>query len=190
MTQSSSITQLMQKVSITKYISFSTVRLPLRIVGICLPEVLQFEKAFGSFNDTKKLIEKCGAFNQMILRGDQMRLPGYQTARRLRCRTVDQYILQEHTDCIIDCLKSVVIFASRMFRILENNRTAKYWWINRLLLVHKRHWKSFLKKTAVLLHALDLQIEMYLSNAAALTPNLERLRYITKKTYKRFSSDL
>jgi hypothetical protein len=140
--------------SVFKHISFSHRRLPKNKISRFLPETLCEIESFGP-RSLQEWHEKMEAHNRSLRRGRRMGLfPGMPVTQKLLHTSLDMYMLQLHSDCLAKSLDSFTTFAKRVAGQIRKRPNAQEWWLNRDILIQRKHWFRFCKQVMNLLQLL------------------------------------
>ncbi len=94
----------------------------------------------------------------IIGRSVKLGLVSRSAAERL-FHTMDDYMLQMHSEKIATVLESLTSFAHRIIPLINKDPDAPCWWINDQILVQRRHWFSFSRRVNALVSIISECIE-------------------------------
>jgi hypothetical protein len=128
-----------QRTSLQHFISFSKRRLKTTVLVKYLPELACLLKNFGKQKDSE-WERNMYLHNEVCVRAVRMKLHPLKTIPKLVYSSVDLFLFQMHADKISDALDSLVTFAGRVVPLIQRDRDAESWRLNRKLLIHRHHW--------------------------------------------------
>ncbi len=103
-----------------------------------LPEILPVIKYFGpdSISQWKSNMD---LDRNIVKRSVKMGLLSPLAAEKLLAPTLDDYMLEMHSDKIAAVLESFTCFARRIVLLIRTDPDAPCWWINSEILMQHRH---------------------------------------------------
>jgi hypothetical protein len=128
-----------------KIISFAEQRLLSCTTLKYFPELRPYQKFFGSGSHSG-WVQELSYHSAVLRRGHQQRLCPMTNATKFLNFRLGQYLMKLHSDKIADVLESLVVFAHRIVPIILNDEDAPAWWLNKKMLVQRRHWISFCRR--------------------------------------------
>jgi hypothetical protein len=130
----------MRRLCLLRYISYGGRKMGMRKTFMMLPEIAEIAARYGR-SSLPAWRQKKSSYNQTLCRGDRMGLcPHFDASSLLACPTLDSYMVQMHAADIAKALQSLTVFGERVFTLIRKSPAALAWWINRDLLIHRRHW--------------------------------------------------
>jgi hypothetical protein len=130
-----------QRASFLKHISFAGMDLGKEEMIRILPEGLPLIKYFGP-NSISQWRSNMELDRNIVGRSVKMGLFSRLAAEEVLAPTLDDYMLEMHSDKIAAVLESFTCFARRIVPLIRNDPDAPCWWINNDILVQRRHWIS------------------------------------------------
>ncbi len=138
-----------QRASILKHISFAGMAINKEEMVQVLPEILPVIKYFGpsSISQWRSSME---LDRDIVGRSVRMGLLSRAAAENILAPTLDDYMLEMHSDKIVAVLESFTCFARRIVPLVRNDPDAPCWWINSEVLVQRKHWYFLSRRVTAL----------------------------------------
>jgi hypothetical protein len=114
-----------------------------------LPEILPVIKYFGP-NSISQWSSSMELDRDIVGRSVRMGLLSRAAAENVLAPTLDDYMLEMHSDKIAAVLESFTCFARRIVPLVRNDPDAPCWWIDSEVLVQRKHWYLLSRRVTAL----------------------------------------
>lgn len=141
----------MRRTRIVRYLSFTHGRFSSLKLARRLPELHQSEPSFKSLNSwTRDMVDH----NEILHRGEVLRMNLVGGIKRLTFSSLDRYIMQIHAKSIAKVLNALSKFADRVIPLIQLDRAARSWIIVNQIVIQRRHWFTLARQVMNLLKLL------------------------------------
>jgi hypothetical protein len=174
-----------RRASLLMHISFGGKALEITAIAKLIPELIPIITHFGtkSISQWRKNME---LDRQVVQRSVQLGLVSQSGSERF-FGTLDDYMLEMHSDKITAVLKSFTLFALRIVPLIQKDPNAQCWWINSEILVQRRHWRSLSRRIIALVSIVIECLEKNFQRNQSNLPGEVKLRAAARETAVMFS---
>ena len=145
-------------ISISRYISYATYRLPKKALIKKFPEAAKLNLLFHpkALNEWRDMMRN---HNRNINRGERMGLlPACRSLQRLRFDSIDRYMLTMHGDAYVEALLSIASFGAKVQKARDANQgfyTDGGWFIGMPFMIMPDRWAVLCKRVRMLVRGIE-----------------------------------
>ena len=132
------------------FLSYASQRLLSYTTLKYFPELRPYLRYFGSGSHAM-WVRELNIHNEILRRGHRQRLCPTIRTSKFQIHDLDQYLLRMHSDKLVEALQGLVVFAHRVIPVILSDEDAPVWWLNKHILVQRRHWCSLCQRVMALI---------------------------------------